>query len=208
MRRTWMRVFGTGFVGTTLLMGCQHSRHCDSCSGGAPVAPAASYVPAQKMPSASTYHEIMRDPNAVPPMPLPEPIETTKLPDPPEDEAATTAELEQAAYAREVADAKKVLHSRRTFHDITADPCFDHAADYAWVTGELYFEKDSKTWTVRYASVDEEDRYGGKVTLTDAGSMENLRSGQMVRVEGRLADAEAHDLRPAYKVQAIKLVRD
>jgi hypothetical protein len=56
--------------------------------------------------------------------------------------------------------------------------------------------------------VDEEDRYGGKVTLTDAGPMENLRSGQMVRVEGRLADAEAHDLRPAYKVQAIKLVRD
>ena len=85
MRRTWMRVFGTGFVGTTLLMGCQHSRHCDSCSGGAPVAPAATYVPAQKMPSASTYHEIMRDPYAVTPMPLPEPIGTTKLPDPPED---------------------------------------------------------------------------------------------------------------------------
>src|SRR5258708_18453472 len=192
MRRTWMRVFGTGFVGTTLLMGCQHSRHCDSCSGGAPVAPAATSVPAQKMPSASTYHEIMRDPYAVTPMPLPEPIGTTKLPDPPEDEAAKTEELEQAAYAREVADAKKVLHSRRTFHDITADPCFDHAADYAWVTGELYFEKDSKTWTVRYASVDEEDRYGGKMTLTDAGPMGNLRNRPMVRGEGRLADARSH----------------
>ncbi|MFL5243894.1 MAG: hypothetical protein ACJ8FY_17470 [Gemmataceae bacterium] len=210
MRRTWLRVFGTGFVGTTLLMGCQHSRHCESCSVGAPVAPAAPYVAAQKMPSASTYHEIQRDPNALPPMPLHEPVEATKLPDPPEEQPskAETEELEQAAYAREVADAKKALHGRRSFHDITADPCFDHAADYAWIIGELYFEKDSKTWTVRYASVDEDDCHGGKVTLTDAGAMDNLRSGQMVRVEGRMADPAAHDLRPAYKVQTIELVKD
>jgi hypothetical protein len=159
------------------------------------------------MPSSSTYHMQEHDPVVVNPMPITEPVETVKMPEPPAVDPVKTEEIEQAAFAREVADAKKMLKARRSFHDITADPCFDHAADYSSVTGELYFEKDSKTWTVRYLSVDEDDRYGGKVTLAD-GSMENLKSGQMVRVEGQMADPESHQACPTYKVQSIKAVRD
>ncbi|HEV3238251.1 MAG TPA: hypothetical protein VGZ25_14770 [Gemmataceae bacterium] len=210
MRRTWLRAVGTGFVGTALMMGCQHSRHCESCSHGTTVVPPTSVtpiVPAQKMPSSSTYHMQEHDPVVVNPMPITEPVETVKMPEPPAVDPVKTEEIEQAAFAREVADAKKMLKARRSFHDITADPCFDHAADYSSVTGELYFEKDSKTWTVRYLSVDEDDRYGGKVTLAD-GSMENLKSGQMVRVEGQMADPESHQACPTYKVQSIKAVRD
>jgi hypothetical protein len=212
MRHTWLRVVGTGFVGTALAMGCQHSRHCESCSGGASVAPAmpaTPITPIQKMPSSSSsYHTQDHDSVVETPMPVAEPVETAKMPEPPLVDQVKTEEIEQAAFAREVADAKKILKGRRTFHDITADPCFDHAADYSSVTGELYFEKDSKTWTVRYSSVDEDDRFGGKVTLTDVGPMENMKSGLMVRVEGHMADAESHDACPAYKVQNIKLVRD
>lgn len=211
MRHNWLRVVGTGFVGTALAMGCQHSRHCESCSGGAtaaPTMPATPITPIQKMPSSSTYHTLDHDPVVVNPMPMAEPVETAKMPEPPIVDPVKTEEIEQAAFAREVADAKRILKGRRTFHDITADPCFDHAADYSSVTGELYFEKDSKTWTVRYLSVDEDDRFGGKVTLTDVGPMENLKSGQMVRVEGQMANSEAHENCPAYKVQNIKPVRD
>jgi hypothetical protein len=212
MRRTWLRVVGTGFVGTALAMGCQHSRHCESCSGGASVAPLippTPITPIQKMPtSSSTYHELDHDPVVTNPMPVAEPVESVKMPEPPASDAVKIQEIEQAAFAREIADAKKTLKGRRTFHDITADPCFDHAADYSSVTGELYFEKDSKTWTVRYLSVDEDDRFGGKVTLADVGPMENLKSGQMVRVEGHMADPETHEACPAFKVQNIKPVRD
>jgi hypothetical protein len=95
---------------------------------------------------------------------------------------------------------------RRSFADITAAPCFAHAGDYTWLSGELQYVYARNVWTVRFASVDEEDRYGGSVTLQPFGPMTEYKSGQYVRVEGQLVDAESHEPSPLYRVRSIQVI--
>jgi hypothetical protein len=92
---------------------------------------------------------------------------------------------------------------RRSFVDTTARPGFSHAPDYSWITGELDFVHVRNAWRVRYASVDEEDRYGGSVTLTEQGPMGSFKAGQMVRVKGDMLDPESREPSPAYRVYSI-----
>lgn len=93
---------------------------------------------------------------------------------------------------------------RRSFADITAKPCYDHDPDYRWLQGELQFMHVRNAWRLRYASVDEEDRYGGSVTLTEVGTMAEYSNGQFVRVEGCIVNAESKDPSPEYRVTSIK----
>jgi hypothetical protein len=95
---------------------------------------------------------------------------------------------------------------RRSFADITAKPGFGHAADYCWLVGELQYVHVRKAWRLRYASVDEEDRYGGSVTLVEMGSMDSYSNGQMVRVEGQLLDSESREPSPTYRVRSMQVV--
>jgi hypothetical protein len=95
---------------------------------------------------------------------------------------------------------------RRSFADITAKPGFGHAPDYCWLVGELQYVHVRKAWRLRYASVDEEDRYGGSVTLVEMGSMDNYSNGQMVRVEGQLLDSESREPSPMYRVRSMQTV--
>ena len=88
---------------------------------------------------------------------------------------------------------------RRTFTDITAHPAFGHAPDYSWLVGSLDYIKSRQAWCLRYASVDEDDRYGGTVTLVDPGPMTGYRSGQLVRVKGEMVDRPV----PGYRVRAL-----
>src|SRR5207253_4468914 len=82
-------------------------------------------------------------------------------------------ELLPANYALPLTGGKEEPVKRRTFNDITANPAYTHSADYGSLTGELQCVHihAKECWCVRYASVDEEDRYGGKVTLIEAGPM-------------------------------------
>jgi hypothetical protein len=94
---------------------------------------------------------------------------------------------------------------RRSFADITARPEFAHDANYKWVVGELSYVPQKKTWRVRYTSIDDEDRYGGSVTLDASHMMEGYKTGQLVRVEGALLDAESHEPAPGYRVNNIEV---
>lgn len=97
---------------------------------------------------------------------------------------------------------------RRSFADITAKSCFSHAPDYSWLVGELQYVHVRKAWRLRYASVDEEDRYGGSVTLIELGSMESYSNGQTIKVEGQLADTESKEPSPQYRVRTMHKVAD
>src|SRR5262249_56442271 len=61
-----------------------------------------------------------------------------------------------------------------------------HADDYSWVTGQLMIihAAGQSMWVCRFATVDEEDKYGGSVVLTTSTSMKNFREGDLVTVEG------------------------
>jgi hypothetical protein len=60
------------------------------------------------------------------------------------------------------------------------------ADDYAWITGQLFYvhTMDGGMWVVRYASPEEEDKYGGGVVLAPTISMKNYREGDLVCVHG------------------------
>ncbi|HEV8062933.1 MAG TPA: hypothetical protein VGP68_23840 [Gemmataceae bacterium] len=79
---------------------------------------------------------------------------------------------------------------------------YGHAQDYSWLCGEV--QHTHKGWRLRYASVDETDTYGGSVTLTDDGSLSQLKEGDIFVVEGRLQDPDSHTSAPVYVVSDVK----
>ncbi len=95
---------------------------------------------------------------------------------------------------------------RRSFADITAKPQFGHAADYTWLTGEIWYVPQKDQWRLRFASIDEEDRYGGAVTLDARSELQGYKSGQLVRVDGSMVDPESRGIAPKYRIKEIRLL--
>jgi hypothetical protein len=80
-----------------------------------------------------------------------------------------------------------------------------HSPDYSVLVGELQYNTRLGVWRLRYAGLDEEDRYGGSVTLDSMGrQMEDFKTGQTIRVEGALADPHSRDISPAYRVRDLR----
>jgi hypothetical protein len=96
---------------------------------------------------------------------------------------------------------------RRTFGDITAKEQFAHADDHSWLVGEVHFDRKRQAWRLRYASVDEIDRFGGSVTLDCTRLLSEAKDGDLVRVEGSVVDAEASDPAPTYHVKTVNVVK-
>jgi hypothetical protein len=195
MSRPWLSFsLGCGFVGASLMLGCSHARHCESCSQGShamseqKVIPTAAKPDLQPAPVSSSYNPITQ--------PVAPQVTETPVP-----------EVEQTGFQIDLHGLKNDGIKRRTFRDITADPCFAHADDYSSVTGELYYEKAQEVWTVRYGSAEDEDRYGGSVTLSEVGAMDAYKSGQMVQVMGHMVDPESKERHPSYKVESIQPVK-
>jgi hypothetical protein len=183
-----LRTFQMSVLTSALALGCSHAdkQGCTSCGGHA-VAPPHTIMASQ--PAASPY------------MSFPAPTVTQAqvvAPAQPAKEIVTVGYALHGGHDRDV--------KRRSFADITANPCFAHAADYSSLTGELRFLHTRGAWTLRYASVDEEDRFGGSVTLQEHGPMSEFKSGQFVRVDGRMVDDESREPSPIFRVRNIQVV--
>ncbi len=111
-------------------------------------------------------------------------------------------ETTPAGYAIPVTGGKDDITRRRSYADITAKACFSHAPDYTWVQGELVYLHSHNCWRVRYASVDEDDKFGGGVNLVETGPMDNFKDGQCVRIQGRPSDPDNKE--SEYRVTAIR----
>jgi hypothetical protein len=85
-----------------------------------------------------------------------------------------------------------------------------HEHDYSWITGYLYYvHADGGRWVLRYAALDQVDRYGGSVVLAPGMEMGNYREGDLVTVHGEvLSEGRAtRSLGGAlYRVQLIEMV--
>lgn len=119
--------------------------------------------------------------------------------------APTTAEPPTANGLRPVSNESLDLTVRKEFvNKIGA------AEDYSWITGQLfYIHADGGRWVLRYAGVDQEDKYGGSVVLKPATDMKNFREGDLVSVNGEvLTDARAskHLGGPLYRVNTITMI--
>lgn len=142
-----------------------------------------SYVPV----SQGIYHPV--------PIPTPAPVPTTP----------TTAEPPAMNGLQPVSSEKLDLKVRKEFQNKIGA-----AEDYSWITGQLfYIHADGGRWVLRYAGVDQEDKYGGSVVLQSAADMRNFREGDLVSVNGEvLTDnrASKHLGGPLYRVTSINMI--
>jgi hypothetical protein len=123
-----------------------------------------------------------------------------------EEKLVDHQEAQPAAYAIPVTGAKEDFARRRSYADITAKPCFSHSPDYSWVQGELQYLHTRNAWRIRYASVDEEDNFGGGMTLVETGPMDHYKDGQLVRIEGRPDHPDAKDA--SFCVRSIQVLNN
>lgn len=208
--RPKFRWFSATLLGFALIAGCQHSaRQARS-----------SYRPSTPMSMQPAYSEgvVYSQPSqpaqttTVQEQPVTETVtikentpESLPAPTAPPAPVAKTERSEGEMMKASFSTMKEDTVKRRSFADITAKPGYCHADDYTWLKGELQYVHVRNTWKVRYASVDEEDRYGGSVTLTDVGSMNKYQNGQMVRIEGQVVDSESRET-PCYRVRSIEVL--
>jgi hypothetical protein len=117
--------------------------------------------------------------------------------------------VQPTAYAPPTASPAPATPRPRSHGDLSADPCFDHADDYTWLTGRLEYLYVRNIWRVRYAGCDEDDRFGGSLALTASFPVQEFQEGQLIHVEGRVLHGEAcdHDGRPLYEVHAIRVLK-
>jgi hypothetical protein len=96
---------------------------------------------------------------------------------------------------------------RRAFTDITAHPAFDHDPGYHCLVGILDREPNSG-WVLRYASLEDDDRYNGHVFLVCTESMSHFHPGDLVRVEGEITAPGSGEALATFRSHKITLVRD
>jgi hypothetical protein len=229
------QILGASVAGLALLAGCnQCTRLYPSCSqrpfdACIPIVPAPLPIQNATVPSNQPITLPPRDGR---PTTLPSALPTAKrdqTPEPPElpalavnsgnHESSTSQAKRQAAdlavavqpagYVTAAPAAPPALRPRSQ-GDLSADPCFDHADDYTWLTGRLEYLYVRSVWRIRYAGCDEDDRFGGSLVLTASFPVKEFKDGQLIHVEGQVLDAETHDQdrRPLYEVHAVQILNN
>jgi len=215
-------------VGAALVLvcGCRHCQEqgCSSCATCATSAPGKAMVmtPTPAKPVASSPAPTVQLPVApvaplspslsIPPVASEKYVAPEKqiviAQKPPIDETAIpNVTKEEPKEAGSLPDWNKVVViQRRSFADITARAEFDHDHDYAWLVGSLNYVPQKQQWRLRYTSIDDEDKYGGSVTL-DVGPqmMKPYNDGDLVRVSGAVVDPDSREPSPLYRVRSIDL---
>jgi hypothetical protein len=83
------------------------------------------------------------------------------------------------------------------------------AADYGWVTGQLFYvHADGGLWVLRYAPLWKEDPNGGSVVLSRDQRMDSYREGDLVKVHGEILNTKGSIFLggPLYRADSIELI--
>jgi hypothetical protein len=118
--------------------------------------------------------------------------------------SSPAASVPQSGYA------PSVYARPATTPPVSASDKVGHEHDYSWITGYLYYlHTDGGRWVLRYAGLDQVDRYGGSVVLAPGMEMGNYREGDLVTVHGEVLN-EGRATRSLggalYRVQMIEMV--
>jgi hypothetical protein len=143
------------------------------------VVPWGSLAPAQRPMGQSPYHAIRHPPPGHIPFPAAQPTAAPVHPAwaLPAPGAPPTAEVIPTS-------AAPVAEVRRDPQELVG-----HELDYSSITGYLYYVRtDGGRWVLRYARLDQVDRFGGSVVLAPAVEMRNYREGDLVTVHGEILD--------------------
>jgi hypothetical protein len=157
------------------------------------------------VPASAPAPASMPAPTAPVSMPAPRSPGAITMPAPPATSTApVNAPIQHVVPSRSSLPGEP-MPGRRAVIDITAAACFSKAEDYSWLQGQVEYSRLSKSWRLRYASVDEVDKFGGSVTLT-GDLLDELKDGQYLRVRGYLPNPDARGIAPAYRVEACEPV--
>lgn len=82
------------------------------------------------------------------------------------------------------------------------------AENYSWLHGTVEYDSKHKVWHLTYSqSPDENDQFGGEVTLKNPELFKTLRSGQAVKVVGEFDPTQRDRLgKPVYEVSELVTV--
>jgi len=194
MNVSWKNWLGAGLVAPAVAFGCSstdkhhHDGGCANCTAAANVQYPPAYTVAAAMPRNVVTHAR-----------TPEVMTYTKPAEVNHEMAIKTPEQAKSP----VAAQKMVVSATGTPAPYTGAGYY-HSPDYGTLVGELHHNPRQNTWRLRYASVDEEDRYGGSVTLHNVGrEMSEFKTGQYVRIEGAVVNKESREVSPKYTVRDI-----
>ena len=167
--------------------------------GSAVVATPASASAAPPASKTPTFRDRLRAAFGLPPLAKTAPTGQAKLTAQPTG-SADTSTINQTSYSvyapnatlqaapqaapqvKQVTVQQSNLPVAAKFREIVG-----HENDYSWITGQLYYvHAEGGMWVVRYANVDETDRFGGSVVLTPTVEMRNFREGDLVNVCGEI----------------------
>jgi hypothetical protein len=81
---------------------------------------------------------------------------------------------------------------------------FGHEANFTAIAGQV--QEFRKTLRLRYAAIDQNDIYGGVVTLEGSVDLSQLRDGRQVRVRGVLIPPTERNENARYRVTAVELL--
>ncbi len=97
---------------------------------------------------------------------------------------------------------KPTVHLSKT--NITPSPAlkkYGKAKDYSWLIGRVI--RTRKGIQLRYAGVDQQDRYGGSVRLVNNARVAELKDGWWVKVQGTLQSYQ--NISPPYLVNKVQV---
>jgi hypothetical protein len=87
---------------------------------------------------------------------------------------------------------------------VELEPAKEPAGAITELTGSI--EAWRKTWRLRYAPIDVEDPYGGRVTLVGDSGLGRLHEGQRLRVRGFLIPATDSKNAPQFCVESLEIL--
>jgi len=183
MKLSWKNWLGAGLVAPAVALGCSstekhhHDGGCSTCMAAANVQNPPAYTVAAAMPRNVVTHAKPAEVNHEMAIRVPEHVTSP------------------VASQKMVGSGAPAPYTGAGYY---------HSADYATLVGELHYNQRQNTWRLRYAGIDEEDRYGGSVTLNNVGrEMADFKTGQYVRIEGAVVDKESREVSPKYTVRDI-----
>lgn len=118
----------------------------------------------------------------------------------------TSSAIEAHQDSKAVLPSRAAPAARRSYIDITTHPSFAHAEDYSWLVGPVEYSCIRKGWRIRFASVDEEDLYGGSATLIAQAKLANFKEGQIYRVTGQFLENQNRALGLCYQVRTVEAI--
>jgi hypothetical protein len=95
---------------------------------------------------------------------------------------------------------------RRGYVDLTIQPWFGCADDHSWLSGQLMYVPATDAWRLHYASVDDNDPYGGTVTLVGGQELHGLKDDEYVRVSGCPVDPDRREADAPYRVTSYQVI--